>query len=191
MVQKKKDDLVGKSKSKRKTPDQVGNIVLGDKKFRFGMPFENHKGEVKYYIWRFKLKIAEVVVKGEEVSLVFFNFKKIGDYKNLILDEDFQKKWAEREKELLESQIKCHLCDKKISKSARPNIYHFNMFKFKSQVLEKSVKVSDDVVSGKLSVSEGWDKFNDILEDGNRYYMSLKETALICPSCAKEKNINY
>ena len=94
-------------------------------------------------------------------------------------------------KELLESQIKCHLCDKKISKSARPNIYHFNMFKFKSQVLEKSVKVSDDVVSGKLSVSEGWDKFNDILEDGNRYYMSLKETALICPSCAKEKNINY
>lgn len=65
------------------------------------------------------------------------------------------------------------------------------MFKKKSQILEDSESVAAEVVSGKLTIEEGWEKFNDILEEGNRYYMSLKDTALICASCAKEKQVNY
>ncbi len=186
-IQKKQEKKV----SKKRTPTQVGNIVLG-KGFRFGIPFKTYKGETKYYVWKFKTKIAEITetTKGE-ISLEFFRFKKIGNYRDLINDADFQVNWKNREEELKKTQPNCYLCGKVISKSAKPNIYHYNMFKKKSQILEDSESVAAEVVSGKLTIEEGWEKFNDILEEGNRYYMSLKDTALICASCAKEKQVNY
>ena len=94
-----------------------------------------------------------------------------------------------REQELLILQDKCHTCDKKISKTAKPNLFHYNLFKIRAGLLEKAEKVPEEVISGKLSVQKGWEKFNKILEEGNRYYMSLKDTALVCPNCAKQKGL--
>ena len=64
------------------------------------------------------------------------------------------------------------------------------MFKKRIELLEDAAKVPEQVVSGKLTIEKGWEKFNNILEKGNKYYMSLKDTALICSSCAKQKNLN-
>ena len=89
----------------------------------------------------------------------------------------------------MSEQTTCHLCGKKISKTAKPNVYHYNLFKKRADILERSAKVSEEVNNGKLTIAEGWDKFNDILEEGNRYFMSLKETALICPNCARLKQL--
>ena len=188
----KKSVQIKEKVSKKRTPEQVGNIVLGSKMLRFGLPLKNYKGETKYYIWKFKIKIGEVTVdKNDKISLEFFKFKRIGNYRDLINDVDFQKKWVERENELLESQKDCYICGKKISKGAKPNIYHYNMFKKKSELLENSENVAEEVVSGKLTAFDGWEKFNDILKEGNRNYMSLKDTALICANCEKNRDIHY
>ncbi len=88
------------------------------------------------------------------------------------------------------TQKTCYNCSKKISKVAKPNLYHYNMFKFRTDLLEKASRVPEDVISGKLTIEKGWEKFNNILEKGNRYYMSLKDTALLCSSCAKQKKLN-
>ena len=64
------------------------------------------------------------------------------------------------------------------------------MFKKRTDLLEKASKVPQEVIKGKLTIEKGWKKFNNILEEGNRYYMSLKDTALICSSCAKRKGLN-
>ena len=88
------------------------------------------------------------------------------------------------------TQNSCKLCGKKISKTAKPNLYHYNMFRKRTDILERASMVPGKVVSGKLTIEEGWGKFNDILEEGNRYYMSLKDTALICSACAKRKGLD-
>ena len=88
------------------------------------------------------------------------------------------------------TQEKCYLCSKKISRAAKPNLFHYNMFKKRTDLLERAAKVPAEVVSGKLTIEEGWDKFNDTLEEGNRYYMALEETALLCSGCAKKKNLD-
>jgi hypothetical protein len=87
----------------------------------------------------------------------------------------------------LENQKDCFICGKKISKTAKPNLYHYNLFLKKAQILEESENVPNEVVKGKLTITEGWEKYNNVLEEINRYFMSLKDTALICASCAKTK----
>jgi hypothetical protein len=114
----------------------------------------------------------------------------IGNYKHLIQDADFQLEWATREQELLITQGSCDICAKKISKTAKPNLYHKHMWKKRTELLEKAAKVPEEVISGKLTIEKGWEKFNNILEEGNRYYMSLKDTVLICAACAKNKGLN-
>ena len=64
------------------------------------------------------------------------------------------------------------------------------MFKKRIDLLERAAKVPEEVIKGKLTIEKGWEKFNDILEEGNRYYMSLVDTALVCSACAKQKNLN-
>lgn len=196
LISKNKNSFLGVRKSKKKTPDKIGNIILGDKAFRFGLPFKTHKGLTKYFVWRYKSKIGEIIIskageKNETIELTFNRLKSVGNYKALIHDVDFQKAWEKREQELLDTQKTCYLCHKSISKTAKPNLYHYNMFRKRSDILESSEEVTQEVVDGKLTIAEGWANFNDILEDGNRYYMSLKETALICASCAKKKNLDF
>lgn len=64
------------------------------------------------------------------------------------------------------------------------------MFRKRTDILGNASKVPEEVILGKITVEEGWKKFNDILEEGNRYYMSLEDTALICPVCAKNKGLD-
>jgi hypothetical protein len=192
--QQQKEQKKASLKSGRKAPTTVGKIELGSKAFRYGRAHQNVKGEKKLFIWRFKRKIAEVYIydggsDNESVTLKFLRLGGIGNHKHLIQDADFQLKWMTREQELLMTQKECYLCKKKISKSAQPNLYHYNLFKKRTKLLEKAEKVPEEVVSGKLTVEEGWEKFNQTLEDGNRYYMSLEETALICATCAKSKGL--
>ena len=173
----------------------IGHSKTGYKAYRIGRPTTTPKGERKYPIWRYSRKIGEIVIRDrntedEEITLTFNRLGGIGNYKHLIQDSDFQLQWAIREQELLMTQAKCYLCSKKISKAAKPNLFHYNMFKKRTDLLEKAAKVPEEVVSGKLTIEEGWDKFNDILEEGNRYYMSLEETALLCSACAKKKNLD-
>jgi len=174
----------------------MGHIKTGYKAYRIGRPTTTPKGEKKYPLWRYSRKIGEIIIrnkgsKDEEITLTFNRLGGIGNYKHLIQDTDFQLQWAIREQELLMTQKKCYLCPKKISRAAKPNLFHYNMFKKRTELLEKAAKVPKEVVSGKLTIEEGWDKFNDILEEGNRYYMELKETALLCSSCAKKKNLDF
>jgi hypothetical protein len=182
-----------KPNSKRASA-KIGNISLGDQAFRFGRPTQNVKGDKKYPIWRYKRRIGEIQIENpdrenQEVVLKFVRLGGIGNHKHLIQDADFQLKWMTREQELLMTQAECHSCNKKISKTAQPNLYHYNLFNKRTGLLEKAEKVPEEVTNGKLSISEGWEKFNQIIEDGNRYYMSLKDTALICSSCAKKKGL--
>jgi len=182
-------------KSAYKKEMTLGKIKTGFKGYRIGKPSVTPKKEKKYPIWRYSKKIGEIFIKNrdtpeEEIILKFNRFGGVGNYKHLIQDIDFQKEWMIREQELLMTQEKCYVCGKKISKSAKPNLYHYNMFKKRTELLEKAANVPSEVVSGKLTVEKGWEKFNNILEEGNRYYMSLKDTALVCSSCAKKKNLN-
>jgi len=154
----------------------------------------NFKENKKYAIWRYKRKIGEVTVEhsdtpDEKITLKFNRLGGIGNHKHLIQDADFQLRWITREQELLMTQKQCYLCSKKISKTAQPNLYHYNLFKKRTKLLEQAEKVPSEVVSGKLSISDGWEKFNQIIEDGNRYYMSLKDTALLCIGCAQKKGL--
>ena len=177
-VQRKKDKIIGK-------------IRAGPKGYRIGKMSLTPRKEKKYPIWRYAKKIGEIIISPEgEIELTFKRLGGIGNFKHLIQDADFQLQWAIREQELLMTQGTCYNCSKKISKSAKPNLYHYNMFKFRTDLLEEASKVPDKVVSGDLTIEEGWEKFNDTLERGNRYYRSLKDTALLCAACAKQKNLN-
>lgn len=173
----------------------IGKIKTGFKGYRIGRPVITPRKDRKYPVWRYSRKIGEILVSNkdtekEEISLTFNRLGGIGNHKHLIQDSDFQLQWAIREQELLMTQETCHDCSKKISRAAKPNLYHYKMFKKRTELLEKASKVPAEVVSGKLTIEEGWEKFNNILEEGNRYYMSLKDTALLCAACAKKKNLN-
>jgi len=173
----------------------IGKIKTGAKGYRIGRSSTTPRKEKKYPIWRYSRKIGEIVVKKkdtpeEEITLKFNRLGGVGNYKHLIQDADFQMEWLVREQELLMTQEKCHVCDKKLSKSAKPNLYHYKMFKERTDLLEKAAMVPEEVLKGKLTIEKGWEKFNDILEEGNRYYMSLKDTALVCSKCAKQKNLD-
>jgi len=198
-----KKERTGKKKStekkertvRRKKEALIGKIKTGAKQYRIGRQTTNIKKEKKYPIWRYSRKIGEIVVSSkdtadEKISLKFNRLGGIGSHKHLIQDADFQLQWAIREQELLMTQGSCYLCSKKISKSAKPNLYHHKMFKKRVELLEKAAIVPDEVISGKLTIEKGWKKFSDTLEQGNRYYMSLKDTVLVCSSCAKKKNLN-
>ncbi|MCH7850024.1 MAG: hypothetical protein IH845_00070 [Nanoarchaeota archaeon] len=180
----------------RKSGSKIGKIKTGSKGYRIGKPTTNPRGGRKYPVWRYSRKIGEILVTNkdtseEEIELTFNRLGGIGNYKHLIQDADFQLKWAIREQELLMTQKNCFSCNKKISKAAQPNLYHPKMWKRRAKLLEDASKVPELVVKGKMTLEDGWEKFNDILEEGNRYYMSLKDTALICASCVKKKGIIY
>jgi hypothetical protein len=200
-ISKKEKTIKRKSKEKtarekqRKKDITIGKIKTGKKGYRIGKLTITPRKERKYPIWRYARKIGEIIVKHkdtpqEEINLKFNRLGGIGNHKHLIQDADFQFQWAVREQELLMTQDKCHNCHKKLSKTARPNLYHYKMFKKRTDLLEKASKVPEEVTKGKLTIEKGWKKFNNILEEGNRYYMSLKDTALICPSCAKQKGLS-
>ena len=188
----KKKEAEKKIKAVERKKDKViGKIRTGTRGFRIGKVSITPRKEKRYAIWRYSKKIGEIVVSPEdEISLIFNRLGGIGNHKHLIQDADFQLQWAIREQELLMTQEKCYNCSKKISKTAKPNLYHYNMFKKRTDLLEKASKVPEDVISGKLTIEQGWEKFSDTLESGNRYYMGLKDTALVCAACAKQKNLN-
>ena len=193
---KKKTGEKRERAAERKKDSLIGKIKTGGKGYRIGKSKTTPRKDKKYPIWRFSRKIGEIVVSNkdtpeEDIELTFNRLGGIGNYKHLIQDADFQLKWAIREQELLMTQKECHECNKKISKAAQPNLYHYKMWKKRASLLEDAAKVPEKVVSGKLTIEEGWTKFNDILEEGNRYYMSLKDTALICSACVKKKGIIY
>jgi len=189
---KAKDKIkAAKKKTPKKAPKEIGNIKAGGNGLRIGREVKTYTGDKKYPVWRYRRQVGEIIVDKEgEVSLSFIRLGSVANHRRLIQDIDFQKKWTAKEKELLSSQEKCHLCSKKISKTAKPNLFHYNLFRKRSQILEEAEGVASEVVSGKLTLEEGWKKFNDILENGNRYYMALEETALICSSCAKNRGLN-
>ena len=182
-------------KKAQKKELQIGKIKTGSKGYRIGRPMTLPNKAKKYPIWRYSRRIGEILVQNKDMSdevieLSFNRLGSIGSHKHLIQDADFRKEWMIREQELLITQDKCFVCSKNISKSAKPNLYHYNMFKKRTGILEKASKVPLEVVKGKLTIEDGWEKFNDILEEGNRYYMSLKDTALVCAACAKKKNLD-
>lgn len=188
----KRKETEKKTKAVQRKKDKViGKIKTGAKGYRIGKLSITPRKEKRYPIWKYSKKIGEIMITPEdEITLTFKRLGGIGNFKHLIQDVDFQFQWAIREQELLMTQKKCYNCNKNISKSAKPNLYHYNMFKFRTDLLEKAAKVPDQVISGKLTIEKGWEKFGDILEEGNRYYMSLKDTALLCAACAKQKNLN-
>jgi hypothetical protein len=179
----------------RKQDMKIGKIKTGYKGYRIGKPTTTPRKEKRYLVWRYSRKIGEILVINkdtpqEKITFKFNRLGGIGNHKHLIQDADFQMEWMVREQELLMTQDKCYVCGKKLSKSAKPNLYHYKMFKKRTDLLEKASKVPEEVAKGKLTIEEGWEKFNDILEEGNRYYMSLKDTALVCSACAKQKNLD-
>lgn len=181
--------------ARRKKDMIVGKIKAGAKCYRIGKSIITPWKEKKYPIWRYSRKIGEIVISNigdaeEKITLTFNRLGGVGNYKHLIQDADFQLQWAIREQELLITQLNCYCCNKKISKTAKPNLYHYKMFKKRTDLLEEASRIPEKVIAGKLTIEKGWEKFNDILEQGNRYYMSLKDTALICSSCAKQKNLD-
>lgn len=194
-LQKKEKEEKAKEKARKKKM-LLGKIKLSGKGLRLGKPAITPRKDKRYIIWRYGKKIGEILVDGkdqseEKITLTFNRLGGIGNYKHLIQDADFQRRWIVREQELLLTQNNCYVCSKKLSKTAKPNLYHYNMWKFRSELLEKAEKIPEEAVLGKLTVEEAWEKFNDTLESGNRYFMSLKDTALICANCAKAKNVNY
>ena len=185
-VTEKKTKAVQRKKNK-----VIGKIKPGAKGYRIGKLTITPRKERKYPIWRYSKRIGEIIVNPlGEIDFTFKRLGGIGNHKHLIQDADFQLQWAIREQELLMTQEKCFICSKKISKAAKPNLYHYKMFKARTDLLEKAAEVPKKVISGKLTIEQGWEKFSDILEGGNRYYMSLKDTALLCTACAKQKDLN-
>jgi hypothetical protein len=175
---------------------KIGKIKTGAKGYRIGRSSISPRGEKKYPVWRYGKRIGEILItdrgtSDEEVTLTFNRLGGIGNYKHLIQDADFQLEWATREQELLMTQDSCHVCKKKLSKTAKPNLYYHKLFKKRADILEKAEKVPEEVLAGKLSIQKGWEKFNKIIEEGNKYYMSLKDTALVCSTCAKQKGLDY
>jgi len=191
---KLKEKKARRATTKKET--SVGKIKTGGSGIRIGKPKTTPRGEKKYPVWRYSRRIGEITVKNkdlpnEEIVLRFHRLGGIGNYKNLIQDADFQMKWAIKEQELLMTQKNCYLCKKSLSKSAKPNLYHIKMWQKRANLLEEAEKVPEEVVNGRLTIEKAWKKFNDIVESGNRYYMSLKDTVLICASCAKKKGLSY
>lgn len=187
---KKKETEKKKRAVRRKKDKMIGKIRTGKKGYRIGKLTITPRKEKKYPIWRYSKKIGEIVVTPkEEITLTLKRLGGVGNHKHLIQDADFQLQWAIREQELLMTQETCFNCSKKISKTAKPNLYHYKMFKKRTELLEKAAEIPEKIISGKLTIEKGWEKFNDTLEKGNRYYMSLKDTALLCAACAKQKNI--
>lgn len=186
----RKDSEKRRNLIKKKKEKIIGNIKTGSKAYRIGKLKITPRKEKKYPIWRYSKNIGEITISPEgEIKLTFKRLGGIGNFKHLIQDADFQLQWAIREQELLLTQKTCYNCSRKISKTAKPNLYHYDMFKVRTKLLEEASNVPKKVVQGKLTIEEGWEKFGDILEEGNRYYMSLKDTALLCSSCAKQKNL--
>jgi hypothetical protein len=180
-----------KKATQRKKDKIIGKIKTGFRGYRIGKLSITPRKEKKYPIWRYSKRIGEILVNSsDEITLTFKRLGGIGNHKHLIQDADFQLQWAIREQELLMTQERCFVCSKKISRAAKPNLYHHKMFKIRTELLEKAAKVPEQVIQGKLTIEKGWEKFNDILEGGNRYYMSLKDTVLLCATCAKQKNLN-
>ena len=180
----------------RKKDLKIGKIKTGGRGYRIGKVSVTPRKERKYPVWRYSKRIGEILVKNkdtseEEIFMKFNRFGGIGNYKHLIQDADFQLEWAVKEQELLMTQKECFSCKKKLSKTAKPNLYHHKMWKKRTDLLEAAEKIPEDVINGKLTIEEGWDKFSDTLEEGNRYFMSLKDTALICSTCAGRKGLNY
>ncbi len=189
-IKKKENEKKAKA-VQRKRDKIVGKIKTGGNGYRIGRVSITPRKEKKYPIWRYSKNIGEIIVDIEdEITVTFKRLGGVGNHKHLIQDVDFQTQWAIREQELLMTQKTCYNCSKKISKVAKPNLYHYKMFKIRTSILEKAARVPIDVISGKMTIEEGWTKFNNILEDGNRYYMSLEDTALLCATCAKQKNLN-
>jgi|TARA_B100001971_G_C18225706_1_gene560258 hypothetical protein len=192
-----KKSIEKKEKAKiRKEGQTIGKIRIGNKGCRLGRPTTTPRKEKRYYLWRYSRKIGEILVSNkdsskENITLKFNRLGGIGNYKHLIQDADFQLRWAIREQELLIIQDNCYLCKKKLSKKSEPNLYHIKIWKKRVELLEKAEKVPEEVIKGKITLCEGWAKFNKILEEGNRYYMSLKDTSLICRTCLKKKGISY
>jgi hypothetical protein len=181
-----------RAKTRQRKKDKIiGKIKTGSKGYRIGKLAITPRKDRKYPIWRYSKRIGEILVSTDgEIELTFKRLGGIGNFKHLIQDADFQLQWAVREQELLMTQEKCYACPKKISRAAKPNLYHYNMFKKRTDLLEKAAKVPEQVIQGKMTIEKGWDKFNNILEEGNRYFMALEETALLCSACAKKKNLN-
>jgi len=174
---------------------KIGKIKTGSKGYRIGRVVTTPRKEKKYPIWRYSKRIGEILVKNkdtpeEEIYLKFKRLGGVGSYKHLIQDADFQLKWATKEQELLITQDKCFICKKKLSKTAKPNLYHYNMWKKRASLLEEAEKIPEKVIEGKLTIEKGWEKFSSTLEEGNRYFMSLRDTALLCPNCAKQKGLS-
>lgn len=185
VIEKKKNTI------QRKKDKIIGDIKPGAKGYRIGKLSISPQKEKKYPIWRYSKRIGEITISPSgEIDFTFKRLGGIGNHRHLIQDADFQLQWAIREQELLMTQEKCFTCSKKISRAAKPNLYHYNMFKYRTNLLEKAAKIPEDVISGKLTIEKGWEKFSDTLESGNRYYMSLKDTALICAACAKQKSLH-
>jgi hypothetical protein len=198
IADKKKAKEATRLKTKKvvkKAPRKVGNISTGNGGLRIGREVRTYTGVKKYPVWRYRRQVGEIVVDTdddgkEEIELTFIRLGSIANHRRLIQDVDFQKKWDAKEKELLDSQGTCHLCNKKISKTAKPNLFHYNIFKKRALISEEAAKVPSRVVSGELTLEEGWSEFNNVLETGNKYYMSLEETALVCASCAKSRGLD-
>lgn len=184
-----KEGKVQTKKAVLHAPKVVGKIKAGGGGLRIGKPARTFRGEIKYPVWRYRRRVGEIVANGDDITLTFNRLGGIGNHKHLIQDADFQLEWMTREQELLMTQDNCYLCGKKLSKTAIPNLYHHKMFQKRTNLLEKAAKVPNEVVLGKLTLEKGWDKFNDIIEEGNRYYMGLKDTVLVCSTCAKSKNL--
>jgi len=192
----KKEALKKARKVDAKRDISIGKIRTGSKGYRIGRSKNTVKGEKKYPVWRYMKKIGELTVRNygtpaEEAELKFNRLGGVGNFKHLIQDADFQMKWKIREQELLINQDNCFVCGKKLSKTAIPNLYHTKMWQKRAELLEEAEEVPEEVVSGKLTIEKAWEKFNEILESGNRYYMSLEDTALICSSCVKQKGLQY
>lgn len=193
-TQKEKQKEKKEKRFQQKKETNIGKIKLGSKGYRLSRPSITPRKERRYNVFRYSRKIGEILVSNkdlpnEEITLEFNRLGGIGNYKHLIQDADFQLEWATREQELLLTQGNCYICKKKLSKTAIPHLYHYNLFKKRAELLEKAQKIPQEVVDGKITLEDGWTKFNNIIEEGNRYYMSLKDTALICSSCAKQKGL--
>ena len=196
-ISKKERVTTRKQRQKRErqafttTDKTIKKIRVGASAYRIGKISITAKKEKRFPIWRYSKKIGEILIYPDNTAtLIFRRFGGIGNHKHLIQDADFQLQWKTREQKLLISQNKCYVCNKTISKSAKPNLYHYKLFRVRIKLLEEAEQVPRDVISGSLTIEEGWEKFNDTMEEVNRYYMSLKDTALICASCAKKKNLN-
>jgi len=194
-AQKKASEKKSREVEKKKEVT-IGKIAAGSRAYRIGRPITTPRKEKKFLIWRYGKKIGEILVAqkdtpDEKIELSFVRLGGIGNYRHLIQDADFQLKWATREQELLLTQTDCFSCKKKLSKNAEPHLYHSKLWQKRATLLEEAEKIPFEVVKGKRSIEKGWEQYNAIIESGNKYYMSLQDTALVCATCAKKLNLQH